>query len=78
MITKSSEQIWQDYHHNLLNFIRYPVGDGDLAEDLLQDVFVKIHSRLCTLSDTERIRSWIYRIAQNTIRRRSSKTSRFG
>ena len=64
---KSSEQIWQDYHHGLLNFIRYRVGDGDLAEDLLQDVFVKIHSRLYTLSDTERIRSWVYRIAQNTI-----------
>lgn len=63
----SSEQIWLDYHNSLLSFIRRRVGDGHTAEDLLQDVFVKIHSRLGTLSDEERIRSWVYRIAQNTI-----------
>jgi RNA polymerase sigma-70 factor (ECF subfamily) len=63
----SSEQIWRDYHNGLLSFIRRRVGDGHTAEDLLQDVFVKIHSRLDTLSDEERIRSWVYRIAQNTI-----------
>jgi RNA polymerase sigma-70 factor (ECF subfamily) len=63
----SSEQIWRDYHNGLLSFIRRRVGDGHTAEDLLQDVFVKIHSRLDTLSNEERIRSWVYRIAQNTI-----------
>ncbi len=63
----SSEQIWRDYHNGLLSFIRRRVGDSHTAEDLLQDVFVKIHSRLDTLSDEERIRSWVYRIAQNTI-----------
>ncbi len=63
----SSEQIWRDYHNSLLSFIRRRVGDHHMAEDLLQDVFVKIHSRLDTLSDAERIRSWIYRIARNTI-----------
>lgn len=63
----TSEQIWQDYHNNLLNFISHRVGNRDLAEDLLQEVFIKIHSRLDSLSDVERLQSWIYQIARNTI-----------
>lgn len=64
---KSSEQIWQDYHTGLLNFISHRVNNRDLAEDLLQDVFVKIHARLDTLTDGERMQGWLYRIAQNSI-----------
>ena len=64
---KSSNQIWHDYHLSLLGFIRRRVGAADLAEDLLQDVFVKVHSRLDTLADADRIQNWLYRIARNTI-----------
>ncbi|MFN8001626.1 MAG: RNA polymerase sigma factor SigZ [Acidobacteriota bacterium] len=64
---KSSEQVWQDYHANLLSFLRHRTGNRDLAEDLLQDVFVKIHSRLETLADGERLQAWLYRIAQNSL-----------
>jgi RNA polymerase sigma-70 factor (ECF subfamily) len=64
---KTSEQIWQDYHNGLLGFIHNRVGNRELAEDLLQDVFVKIHSRLETLSDAERVQGWVYSIARNAI-----------
>ncbi len=63
----TSEQIWQDYHDGLLSFINHRVSNRDLAEDLLQDVFVKIHARLDTLADDERLQGWLYRIAQNSI-----------
>jgi hypothetical protein len=43
---QSSEQIWHDYHASLFNFIRRRVGNRALAEDLLQEVFLKIHTRL--------------------------------
>jgi RNA polymerase sigma-70 factor (ECF subfamily) len=43
---ESLDQIWRDYHSGLLSFIRRRVGAADLAEDILQDVFVKAHSRL--------------------------------
>ena len=62
-----TEQIWSDYHDQLLNFIRRRVGGNAAAEDLLQDVFVKIHSRLDTLLDANRVQSWLYSIARNTI-----------
>jgi RNA polymerase sigma-70 factor, ECF subfamily len=63
---ESLDQIWRDYHSGLLSFIRRRVG-ADLAEDILQDVFVKAHSRLNTLADADRVQSWLYQIARNTI-----------
>lgn len=64
---ESLDQIWHDYHSGLLSFIRRRVGAADLAEDILQDVFVKAHSRLNTLADANRVQGWIYQIARNTI-----------
>jgi RNA polymerase sigma-70 factor, ECF subfamily len=66
-LAQSSEQIWHDYHASLFSFIRQRVGDRALAEDLLQEVFLKIHARLHTLNDAERLSSWIYQIARHTI-----------
>jgi RNA polymerase sigma-70 factor (ECF subfamily) len=64
---ESLDQIWRDYHSGLLGFIRRRIGDAELAEDILQDVFVKAHSRLDTLANADRIQSWLYQIARNTI-----------
>src|SRR5215475_14595344 len=64
---ESLDQIWRDYRSELLGFIRRRVGAADLAEDILQDVFVKAHLRLDTLADADRIQSWLYQIARNTI-----------
>lgn len=66
-VIQSSEQIWHDYHASLFNFIRRRVGDRALTEDLLQEVFLKIHARLHTVNQAERLASWIYQIARHTI-----------
>jgi len=64
---ESTEQIWQAYHSHLLSFIRRRVNDAALAEDILQDVFVKIHCRLETLQEADRVQSWLYQIARRTV-----------
>lgn len=61
------EQIWKEYHSKLHNFIRGRVGNTSAAEDIHQEVFIRIHSRINTLKDSSKIQSWIYRIARNTI-----------
>ena len=35
------------------------------AEDLTQEVFVRVHRNLSSLRDTESLKAWIYRIASN-------------
>jgi RNA polymerase sigma-70 factor (ECF subfamily) len=63
----SIEQIWQEYHHRLHGFIQSRVGDSSLADDILQDVFTRIHSRINSLRDSRKIQSWIYQISRNAI-----------
>jgi len=63
----STEQIWQEYHHKLHGFIQSRVSDSSLADDILQDVFTRIHSRIDSLKDSRKIQSWIYQITRNAI-----------
>jgi RNA polymerase sigma-70 factor (ECF subfamily) len=60
-----TERLWRDHHGELRSFLRRRVGDPELAEDLLQIVFVKAHAGLGALADAERVRPWLYRIARN-------------
>jgi RNA polymerase sigma-70 factor (ECF subfamily) len=59
--------LWQDYHDKLLGFICSRVESADVAEDILQDVFIKIQKGLLNLQDSQRMESWIYQIVRNAI-----------
>jgi RNA polymerase sigma-70 factor (ECF subfamily) len=61
------EQIWKEYHTKLHSFIQSRVGDRSNADDILQEVFIRIHSRIGTLRENSKIQSWIYQIARNAI-----------
>ena len=49
------EQIWQSYHAGLRGFIRSRVGDDSAADDILQEVFLRIHARIGSLEDSGKI-----------------------
>ncbi len=66
-MSQASEQVWQDYHSRLHQFILSRVNYSADAEDILQDVFLRIHHHIDTLNDTEHLQAWIYRIARNAI-----------
>lgn len=61
------ETIYGDFHSKLKSFTLRRVSDPDAAEDILQDVYLKIHSHISELRDTDRLESWVYRIARNAI-----------
>ena len=61
------EDIWRDLASELRGFIRVRISDHATAEDILQDVFVKIHQKLPTLRAGERVESWVWRITRNAI-----------
>ncbi len=64
---KSTAQIWEQFHRQLRAFILARVSDPDDADDILQDVFLKIHTRIETLRDQDRLAAWLYQIARNAI-----------
>lgn len=63
----STEAIWQDMHGPLLGFIARRVPDRDSAEDILQDVMLRIHRHASELKHTPAVGGWIYEIARNAI-----------
>ncbi len=63
----ASEQLWETFRVPLQQFIGRRVSDPHSAEDILQDVFLKIHMRIGTLHQQDRVAAWIYQIARNAI-----------
>lgn len=61
------ETIYTDFHSKLHRFIAGRVSDPDTAEDILQDVYLKIHANIGGLSEFDRLESWIYQITRNAI-----------
>ena len=61
------ETIWDQYSEQLLAFIRSRVADEYASEDLLQEVFLRIHLNLCCLRDLSKLESWVYQITRNAI-----------
>lgn len=62
-----TEAVWELLSARLRAFIRSRVENEHVAEDILQETFLRIHQRLGTLADEERIEAWVYRIARNLL-----------
>jgi len=62
-----TEKIWTEYHRKLLSFIKKRVSDAAMAEDILQEIFVKVHTRIDSLKEDIKLESWLYQIARNTV-----------
>lgn len=72
----STQEIWFEFKSGLYNFILSRVKDPSLSEDLLQEVFIKIHKKKVTLKDESKIRSWVYSITRNTVMDHFRKTQK--
>ena len=58
------QKVYDDYHAKIYRYLKHMVGDGE-AEDLTQEVFVKIGQALETFRGESQLSTWIYKIATN-------------
>ena len=56
-----------DNHRAFLSFLERRVGDRALAEDILQDAFVRSIDKAGELRDREAIVPWFYRVLRNAV-----------
>lgn len=72
---QNAEHVYSQYRSQLLAFIQQRLGDRDLAQDVLHDVFVKIVGRQDCLKEPAKITAWLYQVTRNAIidRLRSSR-----
>lgn len=66
-MTTKTEELWQELHDGLRAFIARRVNDQGHVDDILQDVFVRVHRQMDTVSNPGRIVSWIYQVTRNAI-----------
>lgn len=62
-----SEKVWLQYHSNLRKFIQRRISNDTAADDILQNVFLKMHFGLASLKDETKLKSWLYQMARNAI-----------
>jgi RNA polymerase sigma-70 factor (ECF subfamily) len=66
-MTPTLETIWTDFAGRLGQFIRARVADPATAEDILQDVFVKIQAKIDQLKEPAKLQSWLFLLTRNAI-----------
>ena len=63
----STEEIWELLSVKLRNFLLKRVSDERVADDLLQETFIRIHKKLHHLDNAQRITPWVFQIARNLV-----------
>ena len=57
--------LFERYHRPLFDFLARMTGNATVAEDLVQDVFVRVLKYRATWRDEGRFETWLFRIARN-------------
>lgn len=63
----NTNQVWETYHQDIKQFLLARIKKKDIVNDVLQDTFIKIHTKLHLLQDDKKIKSWVFTIARNTM-----------
>jgi RNA polymerase sigma-70 factor (ECF subfamily) len=67
MIGPEARGAWKELERRLRPYLARRVASPADIDDLLQDIFVRMHQGLATLRDEERFGGWVYRIAHSAI-----------
>ncbi len=63
----TTHEIWSEFSDRLKRFIRKRVRHEPDADDILQDVFCKVHHRIAQLKDAEKLQAWVYQVTRHAI-----------
>ena len=71
-----TKNIWNTFHKELKNFIQRKVKDEQVANDILQDVFLKIIHNEDKIARAKSVQHYIYGIARNVTMDHFRKTGK--
>jgi RNA polymerase sigma-70 factor (ECF subfamily) len=59
--------IYKQFHQELLGYVRSKIRSKEDAEDILQNVFIRISSNIGSLTEEMKLKNWIFSITRNAI-----------
>jgi RNA polymerase sigma-70 factor (ECF subfamily) len=74
--SRAFDELVSRYQLRLLNFIYRTIGDRERAEDLVQEVFIRIYRHLHRFDQTKKFSTWAYTIASNLAKNELRNRSR--
>ena len=63
----TTQQVWTLYNEDVKRFIFSKIKDEQVTDDLLQETFIKVHTKLHTLQHKEKLKSWVFTIARYSV-----------
>ncbi len=63
----TTDALWRSSRQKLYSYVRARSRSPQDADDILQDVFVKVCQRIDTVADEAQLMGWLYRVTHNTI-----------
>ena len=63
----TTKQVWNTYAQDIKRFILSKTKDESVADDILQETFIKVHTKLQTLKDEDKLKSWLFSVARYTL-----------
>jgi RNA polymerase sigma-19 factor, ECF subfamily len=66
---------FEEYHAELLSFLRRACRDDEAAEDLAQETFLRLAREVDAGRTPEHIRAWLYRVASNLVVSRARRAN---
>jgi RNA polymerase sigma-70 factor (ECF subfamily) len=67
VVTPEIAQVLVDNHRRFLSFLERRVRSREIAEDILQDAFVRGVTKAPDIRDNEAIQAWFYRVLRNAL-----------
>ncbi|WP_240377424.1 RNA polymerase sigma factor SigX [Bacillus piscicola] len=59
-------RLYETYHHSLFRYIFYMVRDKEAAEELVQDVYIKVLQSHSSFKGDSSEKTWLYSVARHT------------
>src|SRR4051794_5733356 len=73
---RAFQELVERYQTRLLNFVFRTIGDRDRAEDLVQEVFIRVYRHLHRFDRSKKFSTWVYTIASNLAKNELRNRSR--
>lgn len=67
LLKMDTQKIWNLYAEDIRHFVLSKVKNGAVADDLLQETFIKVHTKLHLLKEEDKLKSWLFSIARYTV-----------
>lgn len=74
--SRAFDELVSRYQNRLLNFVYRTTGDRERAEDLVQEVFVRVYRHINRFDRSRKFSTWIYTIASNLAKNELRNRSR--